>query len=130
MSESTSLLSQVDVSRFRTILLEERRRLMRALHPSQHWSAGDSQGEITGDLSDYPDHPADLASETFEREKDLTIRGNARDLLERVEDALRKMDNGTYGICSNCKQPIPEGRLRAMPSAVYCVKCQSAMGGL
>ena len=122
--------SHVDVEKFRKILLEERKRLQRTLsRPTDEQLGGEDESLTIGELSDYPDHPADLGTETFEMEKAFSVRQNARDLLERVEDALRKIDGGTYGICSNCRKPIPEGRLLALPSAIYCVPCQSILEG-
>lgn len=119
----------VDPEKFRPILEEERARLMLAVHPVGDTRLGEDSADFVGDLSDYPDHPADLGTETFERDKDAALRENARDLLEGVEDALRKLDSGTYGLCSTCGKPIPEGRLQALPSAVNCVPCQTKLEG-
>ena len=122
--------SHVDSEKFKKILLEERKRLQHTLaRPTDEQQRGEDESETIGELSDYPDHPADLGSETFEMEKTFSVRQNARDLLERVEDALRKIEGGTYGICSNCGKPIPERRLEALPSAIYCVPCQTILEG-
>ncbi|MCA1595390.1 MAG: TraR/DksA C4-type zinc finger protein [Chloroflexi bacterium] len=118
----------IDVEKFRTLLVEERKRLLKTLSRSLSPEGGaDEPPDLQNNLSDYPDHPADLSTELFEREKEQTLKRNARELLERVEDALRKIENGTYGICSNCDKPIPERRLEVLPSAVYCVPCQSIL---
>jgi RNA polymerase-binding protein DksA len=71
--------------------------------------------------------PADDASELFEREKNLTVLNTLQISLEDVDTALGKLDAGTYGICENCGKPIGVKRLEAMPSARYCIDCQSAL---
>jgi DnaK suppressor protein len=72
-------------------------------------------------------HPADDASELFEREKNLTVRQTLEASLQAVNDALRKFDEGTYGICANCGKPIAEKRLRALPEATHCIDCQAKL---
>lgn len=79
---------------------------------------------ITTENKHYSNHPADIASETFEQEKDLALEMNLRRLLQMTTEALRRFDQGTYGICSNCRQPIPLDRLDAVPHATLCVKCK------
>jgi DnaK suppressor protein len=78
----------------------------------------------TAENEHYSNHPAEVASETFEQEKDLALEMNLRRLLQRTTDALRRFDQGTYGICSDCAQPIPLDRLDAVPQATLCVKCK------
>ncbi len=69
---------------------------------------------------------AEEMMETLVRERDLALRSNARDLLEQVNAALRRLDEGTYGICADCGEPIPLERLEALPYATLCVRCQTA----
>lgn len=76
----------------------------------------------TGELSLYDNHPADIASETFEREKDIALRENDELRLERIRAALRAMDDGTWGVCRTCGEPIPRERLEAVPETLYCVR--------
>ena len=70
-------------------------------------------------------HLADDATEVFTRERDLALRGNAQELLEQVEAALKRLDEGRYGACARCGQPIGSDRLEALPYAIYCITCQS-----
>lgn len=85
-----------------------------------------SETESTGELSAYDNHPADLGTETFEREKDLGLQGTAKDLLVKVEAALRRLDQGTYGTCVRCGRGVGEGRLEAQPWSDLCINCQRA----
>jgi YteA family regulatory protein len=84
-----------------------------------------SETDSVGELSSYDQHQADLGTETFEREKDLSILEQVEAELADVEHALRRLDEGTYGTCEVCGQPIPEERLEAMPATRFCVEHQA-----
>jgi RNA polymerase-binding protein DksA len=70
------------------------------------------------------DDQADAGTKTFEREHEMSLAANSRDLLSQVERALQRLDNGTYGICENCGNPIGKARLQAFPRATLCVTCK------
>lgn len=87
-------------------------------------SLNDPMGETTSELSLYDNHPADIASEVYERGKDIGFKTYALQQIEKVEDALERLENGQYGICDKCGQPIPKERLEAIPLTTMCVKCR------
>jgi DnaK suppressor protein len=70
------------------------------------------------------DDQADAGAKTFQREYELALTQNARDLLELTVRALARIDDGTYGICQSCGQPIGKARLQAFPRALLCVECK------
>lgn len=80
--------------------------------------------ESVGELSSYDNHSSDLAAETFEREKDLGLKDNAKLMLMKVNRALEKIEDGTYGKCEKCGKPIAEERLEAIPYATLCMDCK------
>lgn len=80
-----------------------------------------SQTDAIGELSSYDNHPADLATELYEREKDLALRKRAEDELERINEALSALAEGTYGLCRVCSMPIDYQRLKANPTADTCL---------
>lgn len=84
--------------------------------------------ESVGELSGYDNHPADLGAETFEREKDLGLMGNAKALLMKVNHALDRITQGVYGICENCGKPIEKERLEALPYTTFCAECKKLEG--
>jgi DnaK suppressor protein len=84
-----------------------------------------SQSEMSGEVS-YDEDYADAGSFTFEREKDLSIANNVQDLIDKIERAIEKIDDGTYGICEVCGQPIEAARIKALPHALLCVKDKAA----
>ncbi|HEX2024315.1 MAG TPA: TraR/DksA C4-type zinc finger protein [Acidimicrobiales bacterium] len=81
---------------------------------------GQSEQDSVGELSSFDQHQADLGTETFEREKDLSFLESIEAELADVEHALRRLDEGTYGICEACGRPIDEDRLEALPAARFC----------
>ena len=78
-------------------------------------------GDAVGDAGD---DQADAGAKTFQREHDIALTQNARQLLELSERALARMDEGSFGVCGSCGQPIGKARLRAFPRATLCVTCK------
>jgi len=99
----------------RKMLEGERERLRLHLRHDETWA-----DENIG----YGNHMADDATAAFEQAKQLSVRTSLQDTLLDVEEALRKFDLGTYGICENCGDRIDWARLEAMPEAKLCIKCQ------
>lgn len=73
----------------------------------------------------YGNHMADDGSEAFKQTVDMGLRRRIELSLDRVNEALRKLDDGTYGICEGCGGRIDRARLEALPQAVYCLDCQA-----
>ncbi|MGQ0521324.1 MAG: TraR/DksA C4-type zinc finger protein [Actinomycetota bacterium] len=85
----------------------------------------ESEGESLGELSSVDQHQADVGTETFNRERDLSILERVQAELADVEHALRRLDDGTYGTCEACGRTIADGRLEAMPAARFCLEDQA-----
>lgn len=102
--------------------LEEQERELRGEIDSAEasWTAlqRDGAGEGAGD------DQADAGSKTFEREHELSLANNSRDLLAQVQRALGRLDDDTYGGCESCGRPIGKARLQAFPRATLCVACK------
>jgi len=112
---------------FRDQLLAEKARLEAELDEVERRTAHIDESDRASELSSYDDHPADLASETFEREKDLAIGESVEHLLHKVISALEKIERGTYGLCDACGRPIKKARLKALPFATLCLDCQGRL---
>lgn len=83
-----------------------------------------SQKEASGDISGYTYHMADVATDNYDREFSLGLASNERKFIYELDDALKRIEEGTFGICEECKSIIAKGRLKAVPYARLCVKCQ------
>ena len=70
------------------------------------------------------DDQADTGTKTFEREQEITLANNSREMLEQSRRALARIEDGTYGICESCGNPIGKGRSMAFPRATLCLTCK------
>lgn len=86
-------------------------------------------GEAAGGLSDVPVHPADLGTENFEEEVALGLLENEAKLLTEINDALDRIEQGTFGRCENCQREFSRARLDALPYARYCLECARQLQG-
>ena len=112
----------VDADHFRKRLLEERERVQEALDYLHDESPGSIQDETQDSTAD--NHPGDMATVTFDRELDYTLEENEGRLLEAIDASLKRIDDGTYGMCVNCGQPIGAERLEALPWTTQCIDCK------
>ena len=85
-----------------------------------------SSRDSSGDLSRYSTHMADQGTDNFDREMALSLVSTEQDALFEIEEALQRLDSGSYGVCEACGAPMQKRRLQAMPFARLCVQCKSA----
>jgi len=116
-------VSAIDTDRFRELLVEERKRVVAALQNLHDDHAG-SLTEESGEETAFDNHLADTATETYDRELDYTLEENSEHVLADIEAALKRIDDGTYGICTSRGEQIPVERLEALPWATLCIDCQ------
>ena len=116
-----SKLTKKEVDELRARLTEERTELATQLSTIEEDAFSTTQSERSGEVG-LDDESADAGSATFEREKDLSIEQNVRDLLDKIERALKRMDEGTYGVCEICGKPIEKARIKALPYVDLCIK--------
>ena len=109
---------------FRKIVLKRKEEIMENINHISEDTLKKSQKDAAGDISGYAYHMADVATDTYDREFSLGIASNDRKLLYELEDALKRIDEGTYGFCEDCKSIISKTRLNAVPYAKFCLKCQ------
>ena len=108
----------MNVEHFRELLLAERKRVAGAIEYLHHENAGSMEEETpeTG--------MADTATVTVDREVDYSLEGHSAHVLAEIDQALRRIDEGTFGTCARCGKPIGEERLEAMPYATLCIACK------
>ena len=83
----------------------------------------------TGNLSNVPLHMADLGTDNYDQEFTLGLIENEQSTLELVNEALDRMEKGTYGLCAECAEPISKPRLQAIPYAKHCIRCARKLEG-
>ena len=112
-------LTRKELEEFRQMLLEKRREILGAMSGMQD-EAISAKG--AGNLSSLPTHMADVGTDNFEHEFTLGLLESEQALLREIDEQLRRIDEGTYGICMGTGKPIPKARLRAKPWAKYTVE--------
>lgn len=118
----TNHLTQQQLHELKLQLLEEQLGLLRQIDNTEHFGLSLSMRENTTELSMYDNHPGDTATELYEREKDIALNENAEFHLIQVNEALKQMEQGDYGICISCRKPVPFERLQAIPTTLYCIE--------
>jgi RNA polymerase-binding transcription factor DksA len=119
-------LKPEEMEEFRVLLMQERAQLVGDVDTLQTEARkGVGQGE-TGELSSMPIHMADLGTDNYELEFTLGLIEGGRAKLQEIDDALRRIQDGTYGVCLATGKPITKGRLRAKPWAKYCYEYELA----
>ena len=120
-------MSAIDTDHFRERLLDERKRVVAAIQNLQDDHSGTLSDEA-GEETAYDNHLADTATETYDRELDYTLEENSGHVLAEIDAALKRIDDGTYGVCTNKGEQIPAERLEALPWATLCIDCQREQG--
>ena len=111
------------LAKIREQLEAERADLQQQENELEETSFEGTQSDLTGEVGLDEDF-ADAGTATFDRERDLSIRNNIRDLIAQITRAIRKIDEGTYGRCENCGNPIDAQRIKALPHALLCLDCK------
>ncbi len=117
-------MTTIDVESLKTRLLEDRERTQKAiayLHEEHRGTTEDEQRELSRGSDN---HLADIATHTYDRELDSTLEESEELHLAHIDAALRRIEEGTFGICENCGRPIARERLEAMPWVTLCIDCK------
>jgi len=113
-----------EVKKYKALLLKERERINGQLSHITEDTLKKSQRDAAGDLSGYSYHMADMASDDYEREFSLGRATEEQKALFSIDEALKRIEDGTYGNCLQCSKPILKKRLKAIPQTELCIECQ------
>jgi RNA polymerase-binding protein DksA len=116
-------LDKKTLDQIKATLESERNDLFQRQAELEQDSFDATQSDMTGEVGLDEDF-ADAGTATFERERDLSIRNNIRDLIDQITRAIGRINEGTYGICERCGRPIDAARLKALPHALLCMDCK------
>jgi len=115
-------LSPAELQQFKDMLLLKRREIVGDVNEMEDEALKKPRLDASGDLSSMPIHMADLGTDNYEQEFALGLMDSERKLLREIDDALQRVEQGTYGVCEATGKPIPKARLKAQPWARYCVQ--------
>ena len=118
-----SKLSAADIRKFKALLLAKRNEILGNVTSME----SETLRRERSDLSNLPIHMADLGTDNSEIENIIGLMSSERKMLSEIDDALGRIEEGTYGICEGNGEPIPKPRLNAIPWARYCVPCATLL---
>ena len=108
---------------YKKLLLQLKENFLHDINNMSHGPDGSVSNE-SRDVSGHVLHMADVATDMYDKEFSLGLASNEREVLRKVDAALKKIGDETYGICMGCEKPIAEARLKAIPYVETCLKCQ------
>lgn len=114
---------EIHSKHFKELLLKEKESVKKMIDNINKDYFTESSQELSGELSNYDNHPGDIGSELFEKEHILGIKTSYVNNMNEIDDALEKIESNKYGICKYCNNEIDEERLKIIPSAELCIKC-------
>ena len=120
-------LTKKEIKQFKALLITLKLRLADDLSQIEKDYLKKNLKDLSGDISGHAFHMADMASDASDAEFNISLAENQQEIVKRIEEALRKIDEGTYGLCEKYKEPIPKERLKAIPWARYCVRAQEEL---
>ncbi len=117
-------MEKKDLQMFKELLTKKKEQLAKGIEHITEDTLKTSQRDAAGDLSAYSLHMADVATDNYDREFSLGLAGNEQKILNRIDTALDKIEDKTFGLCESCNKKISKVRLKAVPYAELCVPCQ------
>lgn len=124
MAKKVKRLPKANIKKYKAMLLAERKKIGGDISHITENTLNKSARDASGDLSGYSYHMADVASDDYERDFSLGRATDEQKILYRIDEALKRMEEGTYGSCLSCDKPIAKKRLNAIPYTELCIECQ------
>lgn len=113
-------MKKADLKKYEQLLLDKKKTLLEEMGV-----IGTTMKEASGDLSSYSYHMADQGTDTMDREMQFMFASKSGRLVYHIDEALRRIQDGSYGTCQTCNKPISQARLEAVPHARLCIDCKS-----
>ena len=117
-------MNKKDFKFFKELMMKKKTDLAKGIDHIANDALKTSQRDAAGDLSAYSLHMADMATDNYDREFSLGLADNEQKILNRINAALEKIEENTFGLCEACEKKISKVRLKAVPYAELCVPCQ------
>ncbi len=111
-------LTSAEIKKFKAMLLVKRNEILDNVTSMED----ETLHKQRSNLSNMPIHMADIGTDNFDQEFTLGLMDSERKLMKEIDEALQRIEDGTYGICQGSGRPIPKARLEAIPWARYCVE--------
>ncbi|MDD3983581.1 MAG: TraR/DksA family transcriptional regulator [Candidatus Omnitrophota bacterium] len=115
---------KADLAAFKKLILKKKEDIIEHIREISEETVKKSQKDASGDISSYTYHMADVATDNYDREFSMGRVSEDREFLFELDDALKRIEDGSFGICEDCGALVSKTRLKAVPSARLCIKCQ------
>lgn len=119
-------MRKTEIKRFEKLLLAKKKELLKEMGVLMESHVATTIKDSTGDLSSYSYHMADQGTDAMERELAFMFASKSGRLVYHIDEALRRIEDGSYGKCRSCEKPISKPRLTAVPHARLCIECKSS----
>ncbi|MCT4594913.1 MAG: TraR/DksA C4-type zinc finger protein [Anaeromicrobium sp.] len=116
------------LSYFKKKLIKERENAINTVELSNKNENNEGLKDYNYELSSYDNHPADMGTETFQMEMNMCLKDDEKLYIRDINNALERIEKGTYGTCFMCNKPIEKERLEFMPTAINCINCEKEEG--
>jgi len=118
-------MNKADLEYFKGLIIKKKEELLSELGYLETSSMSSTSKDQSGDLSSYSYHMADQGTDTMEREMAFSLASREGRYLHHLDEALERIESGTYGICRSCGKEISKTRLEAVPNATQCIGCKT-----
>lgn len=119
-------MRKADLEKYKKLLEAKKTELLDGMSETMRSQIQTTIRESTGDISSYSYHMADQGTDAMEREMAFMFASKSGRLVYHIDEALRRIEDGSYGKCAKCKKQISASRLKAVPHARMCIECKSA----
>ncbi|MCU0722621.1 MAG: TraR/DksA family transcriptional regulator [Planctomycetes bacterium] len=117
-------MKKADLTKFKKLLIEKRQRLADDIKRMTEQCCTLTRRDASGDLSHMPIHMADVSADNYEQEITMGLIETEEREMREIEGALKRIDDGSFGVCEACNGEIKAARLKAIPNARLCIKCK------
>jgi len=118
-------MKQADLKKYKDLLLAKKKELLEEMGLISNQHIGTTMKDAAGDLSSYSYHMADQGTDTMDREMAYMFASKSGRLIYHIDEALRRIEDGTFGNCHGCNKQISAARLEAVPHARLCIECKA-----
>lgn len=126
MSDRGDSMDSNKLNYYKNRLIKEKRDITEAMEGMLENGLADSQSVEIQELSVIDNHPGDMGTEMFDKGRRFALIRNEQDIIDKIDDAIGRIEDGSYGNCELCGREIPEERLEFMPYANTCIDCESS----
>jgi YteA family regulatory protein len=118
------IVEKNEMVKYKSILLGEKDRIIETIEKMKEHSNSDNMKDEISELSIIDNHPADMGTEMFDKERNYALMDNEKNIINQIDKAIKKIEDGVYGKCELCGEEIQKERINFMPYVLTCIDCE------